>query len=381
MRIVFIIKKAFTEQIRSFWIVLLTLLMAPFFVLIFYLIGESTKLHFDVVVYSEESKASAKSLADILCQKFEEADFDSLQNPFTLHRTESKEDGLNLLRRKKADILISVPDFYPSRNRQQTDAEHTPRIEFTGNLSDYGYILAAIYSYEIIDNYYRGEKNIPPSFELKETALGTSSSMNEFDFYVPGLLILSVIMLLFSSSIAFVSEIERKTILLLRLSGIKTIEFITGTAIVQICIGILSVFLTLLTAIALGFEMNEKTAFLLAIAGLSSLSIIAFSLIIAAATKTTNEILIVGNFPMFLFMFFTGAVFPINSPVLFSFLKYDFQLHALMSPAHAISALNKVLILGAPVSDTLPEIISIIGLTLIYFLTGMYFFGRRHLSF
>jgi ABC-2 type transport system permease protein len=186
-------------------------------------------------------------------------------------------------------------------------------------------------------------------------------------------------MLILTAAIAFVSEIENKTIVRLKLSGLKTWELISGISVVQIFVGIVAVLITLACASLLGFNVGDHTGFLILIASLASISMIAFSLIVAGITKSANEILVVGNFPLFLFMFFTGAVFPISSTTLFSFMEYDFQLHALMSPTHAISALNKVLVLGSPVKSTLPEIICLIGLTIIYYLVGMYIFGRRHL--
>jgi hypothetical protein len=77
---------------------------------------------------------------------------------------------------------------------------------------------------------------------------------------------------------------------------------------------------------------------LLLIAVLASISIVAFSLILAAVTKTVNEVLIVGNFPLFLFMFFTGAAFPMKGNELFNVAGYAITIQGLMSPTHAINA-------------------------------------------
>ncbi len=147
---------------------------------------------------------------------------------------------------------------------------------------------------------------------LKETALGTSATASSFDMIVPGILIVSLIMLMFTASIAFVSEVENKTIIRLKLSKLTVFEFLTGISFVQLLVGIVSVLLTLVTAIMLGFKYEGSLMIMVVIASLTSLSIIAFSLIIAAITKSANEVLVVGNFPMFLFMFFTGAAFPLK---------------------------------------------------------------------
>ena len=42
MKLLAVIRKSFTEQIRQFWILVLTITMAPFFVGIFYLMYKST---------------------------------------------------------------------------------------------------------------------------------------------------------------------------------------------------------------------------------------------------------------------------------------------------------------------------------------------------
>lgn len=86
------------------------------------------------------------------------------------------------------------------------------------------------------------------------------------------------------------------------------------------------------------------------IASLTILSIIEFSMIISALTKSATEILVAGNFPLFLFMFFSGAVFPLKSDTLFTLAGYPINIQGLMTPAHAISALNKTLIMNMDIS-------------------------------
>ena len=210
--------------------------------------------------------------------------------------------------------------------------------------------------------------------------MGSSSNISDFDLIVPGILIISIIMLMFTATIAFVSEVENKTIIRLKLSRITTLEFIEGITVVQLIVGTISILLTLLTAAILGFEFHGSAVVFILIAILTSMSIIAFSLIIAALTKTTNEVLVVGNFPLFLFMFFTGAAFPFRSEGIFTIFNYPVSLQGLMSPTHAISALNKILIMQMKFRDIVPEIIVLILLIIIYFITGLILFRKRHMA-
>jgi len=130
----------------------------------------------------------------------------------------------------------------------------------------------------------------------------------------------------------------------------------------------------------LGFDFRGSFAVLLLITVLTSVSIIAFSLIVAAATKTVNEVLIVGNFPLLLFMFFTGAAFPLRGGELFTIAGYPVSIQGFMSPTHAVSALNKVMIMNMGITDILPEIIALIILTAFYFLIGWQAFSYRHMK-
>jgi ABC-2 type transport system permease protein len=197
---------------------------------------------------------------------------------------------------------------------------------------------------------------------------------------VPGILIVSLIMLMFTASIAFVSEVENKTILRLKLSKLSVFEFLGGTSLVQLAVGIVSVVLTLGTALLLGFQYGGSFFTMILVASLTILSLIAFSLIIAALTKSAAEVLVVGNFPMFLFMFFTGAAFPLKSKALFNIAGYPFNLQGLMTPSHAISAMNKTFVMNMTISAILPEIVAIILLTLVYFMIGGFLFKKRHLA-
>jgi hypothetical protein len=79
-------------------------------------------------------------------------------------------------------------------------------------------------------------------------------------------------------------------------------------------------------------------------------------------------------------MFFTGAAFPIKSDALFNIAGYPINIQGLLSPTHAISALNKIFVLDMNFSSIIPEIFAILALTLIYFAIGAFVFNKRHLK-
>ena len=54
MRILGVIKKSLKEQIRSFWLLILTIITAPFFVVVYNLISESYAPVYDILVLNND---------------------------------------------------------------------------------------------------------------------------------------------------------------------------------------------------------------------------------------------------------------------------------------------------------------------------------------
>ena len=386
MKLLSIILRNLKEQWRSFWILLLTVFMGPFFMFVYFLIIESSKPHYDVVIINNDKGYTSDSLfvnrGEEYLLFFTSSVKDSVNMPFSIKKSNNKTDAIKFLKNKKSDALIIIPDDFSKQlvEYHPADGVKPVEIQFYGDLTSTNYLLSALWANEILNSFINKTTGTGSVITVSEIGIGTSSKISDFDLVVPGILILSVIMLMFTATIAFVSEVENKTILRLKLSRITTFEFITGITIVQLVVGIFSILLTLFTAVVLGFELRGSAAIFILIALLTSLSIIAFSLIIAALTKTANEVLVAGNFPLFLFMFFTGAAFPFRSEGIFSIYGYPVSLQGLMSPTHSISALNKLMIMQMKLTDIIPEIIALIILTLIYFITGMILFSRRHMQ-
>ncbi len=386
MKIISIILKSLKEQIRSYWVLLLSLSMGPFFIFVYFLIIETSKPQYTVLIANMDKGVLVNEQminhGNDLIGYFKNFKTDTVTFPFTINEVTNRTLGIESLKNKKADALIIIDSSFSQslQKRKLADNNSLVNVEFIGDLSNTNYLISVVWANEIVNEYALHTTNNKRIVCVKETALGASATASSFDIIVPGILIVSLIMLMFTASIAFVSEVENKTIMRLKLSKLNIFQFLIGISSVQLFVGVVSVLLTLITAIMLGFKYEGSLMIMIIIASLTSLSIIAFSLIIAAITKTANEVLVVGNFPMFLFMFFTGAAFPLKSNALFTIAGYPINIQGLMTPTHAISALNKTLIMNMDVSCIIPEIISIIVLTLIYFLIGGFIFKRRHLK-
>ncbi len=384
MRVLAVIRKGLKEQLRSFWVLLLTVSMAPIFVGIYFLILESYDVRYDILILNRDQGTGGEAPVNYgkLLITGSTAVLDSMSDfPFRILETHSEEEGLARLRNKKADAMIVIPPGFSRAVETYPESKEDERtnIEFIGDLTNYEYMVSAVWAQAAVTRFIDQALGNAGSIDITETSLGISGSLSEFELMVPGLLILALIMLMFTATIAIVVEVENKTILRLKFSKLSTVEFLAGMSVVQVLVGLASILLALAAAMVCGFSHHNAIVAFLLIAVLTSLSIIAFSLILAAATKTVNEVLVVGNFPLFLFMFFSGAAFPLEGKALFSIAGYPVSLQGLMSPTHAIAALKKVMVLEMPLQEAMPEIIAILFLTAVYFAIGIWAFRRRHM--
>ncbi|MGD2084589.1 MAG: ABC transporter permease [Candidatus Aminicenantes bacterium] len=386
MKLASVIKKSFKEQIRHFWILVLTISLAPFFVGFYYWVNEASKPHYDILILNQDKGVEYLSEKLNYGQRLLEGSKNYIKStaeiPLSIKMADNKTAAIKKVKNKKADALIIIPADFSQQvhDWQKGKAVKSINLEFIGDLTNINYMVSAIWANEIVNDYVFNTTQKVRPLKIIETSLGISGKIDDFDLYVPGLLMISVIMLMFSATIAIVTEVENKTITRLKLSKVSAFEFLSGVSIIQVLIGITAVLLTLAVAVSLGFDFSGSFWLLILLAVLTSISIIAFSLILAAVTKSANEVLIVGNFPLLLFFFFSGAAFPMNAKSLFTIFGYPITIQSLMSPSHSIPALKKVMIMNMGLADIIPEIIALLVITIIYFIIGVWAFQRRHMK-
>ncbi len=90
---------------------------------------------------------------------------------------------------------------------------------------------------------------------------------------------------MFTASIAFIWEVENKTITLLKLSNLNPIEYLLGVSSVQTIIGVVAAFLSLGTAIALGFSVGGSIDSMYVGGTQNNISIIVTIFIVSALTS------------------------------------------------------------------------------------------------
>ena len=385
MRWYYVFVKSLREQLRDYWILILVVVLAPFMLFMYYLMMETEKPGYEIVFVNQDKGAflfnQPLNLGDSLIHYMQLAARKEDLSFLHYREENTRKESVDLLQAGKADVLVVIPgDLTTSLIAGLGNDSTHALLEMVGDVTDMDYLVGGVWTQELINRFVQEATGMHLPVGWKETMLGFSGQRSAFEMYVPGLLILSIIMMLFSASAAIVREPETKTLERLKISKLSSLEFLTGLSILQIILAIISLILALLTAVAFGYTLIPGTLWFIFLTGLlTALSMISFSLIVAATCRSIKDVAIIGTFPLFLLMFFSGAAYPISGGKLFSIGSLTLHLNDILSPTWAVDALNKVLIKGQDVRETIPEMLALVILTLLYFVIGVRAFRRRHM--
>jgi ABC-2 type transport system permease protein len=371
MKILAVIKKSLITQLRDYWVLLLTILSAPFFVFIYYLItsGGSTTyaLHYAYADVADSSKMKTE-----ITEQLKAVKYTSGISPLRITETNDTVKSKSLIKNREVDLLLIFPKGFSDSIKMGK----APNFLIYGEVSNPKYSVGLIFAITGIETFVRQYSPAKPIYTFEEKFMGNSQAKSEFDVYAPGIFVFAIIMILFSASLAIIRDVEDKTMLRLKLSRMTVFDYLVGNTFVQWLVGVLSFVTTYWLALVLGFNSEGPVVLVLLICSIMILSMIGICLILVAFCRTATMVLVVGNFPLFILMFFTGSMLPIPRNEIFA----GFAWNDILSPTHGVIALNKIFTFGAQLGDLTYEISMMLILTAIYYALGIYLFKKKHLN-
>jgi ABC-2 type transport system permease protein len=357
-------------QFRDYWALLLTILSAPFFIFVYFLLtgGGSTSYSINYL-YEDTGSADFKKQ---FVQELSSVQYANGKSVLNLKEIEDTASVKALIKNRKVDVLVVIPQAFTDSLKNGG----TPDFFIYGDASNPKYSIGIIFTITGIESLIKSYSGNKPLYTFQEKLMGNSQAKSEFDIYVPGIFVFSIIMLLLSASLAIIRDVEDKTMIRLKLTKMTVFEYLTANTIVQWMIGVLSFGLTYWLAVLLGFNSQGSAQLVLLICSLAILSIIAVCLILVAFCKNATSVMIVGNFPLFILMFFTGSMIPLPRNEIIA----GFALNDLLPPTHAVIALNKIFTFGAGFREISHEVIMLIVLTVVYYSLGIWLFKKKHMK-
>ncbi|MDP4092635.1 MAG: ABC transporter permease [Bacillota bacterium] len=386
MRTASYLKKSVLENIRDWKIFLMTLLMAPVYVIITYLffgVGDQT---YKIIIYNQDkpviledgSRFEAGTNMAKELGKLKQADGKSIvdisfENDFTKAEKHIKD--------KSADLFVVFPEDFSQllRSSMKDSGKTKAQLSMTGDESNPKCQMAAAFFDSTAYEYISKITGVEIPLNIIRKPLNNSISPTQFGGYVPGLLAVSLMSLFFTGAASLIKEVDKGTIRRIKISRIKPFEFIAANSITQAIISIPVLLLTYVTALLFGYEPVGSLLLILMVGIISSFSIMAISLILSSFLSTVNGLITIGSFPYFILLFFSGAWFPMPGNNLFHIGSYSISATDLLPVAHTVSAFNKILNYGSKLVDVIPELTAIIILTVVYFTAGIWLFNRKHM--
>jgi ABC-2 type transport system permease protein len=370
--------KNIKEQARDSVTLGLSLIIGPFFVLLYWLMIPSGSTAYGVLVQNLDRGIHGQAVIEAM----KELSYPSGDHLLEVRLVDNRDSAKRSLRDRDAEVLIIIPADFSKKISLVQSGEDFSSAEVTliGDLTNPYYAVGAVMASSVVDEYSKIAASENRAIQFDEIALGGSAGRSEFDLYIPGLLIISVVMLVFLVAMSISQEIESGTLSRLQLSGIKAFELVIGLSLPTVIFGILSLLITLLVAVGLGFQANGSILLAIIIGGLTSIAVVGVGLIVAAYSQSVSRAFIIANFPLIFFMFFSGAVYPIPRILVGRIWGIPVSIYDIFPPTHAVVALNKILTLGSGISGVAYELISLALLSVLYYGIGIWLFWRRHLS-
>lgn len=372
-----IINKSIVEQLRSPVVIILSLITAPLFVMLYAVFFPSDYQTYNVVIINNDIQGS--ELKEHISNWSPNTNRD--EPIIILQEVNDQNEGIEKIRNGDGDLLLIIPKGYTESlyKVERGELEQAKKFEFIGDLSDPLYSVAVIMAYSAIDSYASEIVGIMSPLTMSEKAIGRSDSLNELDLYIPGLLIFSLIILIFQVAMSLSGLVEGGILKRLRLTKVSTFEILFGYSSSIIIFGILAFFLTLLTARLFGSTLSGNWILVGVVALLTALAITGSGMIISAFSPTVSGAFIMANFPLMLFMFFSGSIFPMDKVEIFRLGSTTVGLFDILPTTHAVNALHQVLVLQASFHDIFYEVLSLIILTVLYVFIGVRLYYKKHI--
>ena len=380
--------KSLREQSRDILTLSLTIVLAPVFVFVYSLFfssGGSTTYQVAVIdndtPYQEAGTAFNAGIQTITA--LQEVTYSDGQPFLDVQLIQDLDLALQALTDREIEVVVVLPeDFSQSLAAYQAGrvGDVQAKIVFYGDLTNPYYAVAAVFANMGIETYVQGVTGEVRPFVIEEIPLGDSSGRSEFEIYVPGMLVFAIVLLVFQVAMTVAYEVESGTLNRLKISGVRSAELLGGISLSVVVIGAVSLSLAFLAAVALGFTSYGSIWLAYLVGLLTTFSVIGAGLLVAAFSNSVSQAFIIANFPLMIFMFFTGVAFPIPDVPLFTMGNQAVGLYDFLPPTHAVTAFNKILTLGGGLGDISYELLALVVLTVLYFGVGIFVFRKRHMT-
>jgi hypothetical protein len=335
----------------------LALVSAPALILVYWLIFAGGPRPLRVVFVDLDGGASSlRALA--------KAAFPDDASAFSLDSVPDQDALARRIALRDADIGIVVEKGFSAALAGGRTAE----LRVLGDASNPRYAPALAALGRLASEGERLAGGSVPRLRLVEEFLGYSDKLGAFDLYVPGLLVISLVMALFPVGLSVQAERAAGGLRRLRMAKLPAWELGLGMGLAHLCVCALSFAFAFGFARLLGFRGSGHPGSMLLVGCLTGLASIGLGLAIGCAARDGQQVFLIGFLPFVLLSLLSGAAYPMPRLLVLDFLP----------TTHAVRAMNLILI-GRGGAGELPRpLAALAGLATVYYLGGLLAFAIRY---
>lgn len=370
--------KTLKENLRDWKILILAIVFAPFFVYMMYMyMGDSGSSAYTVAIVNNDATGK---FSEELLSVWRDLKTEDGKPVLKIKSITDTLTAMEMIKNKDADLFITIPgNFSDSLGKYISNRKSiVPSLRSYGDQTNQKYMVAASFIDYTAYEYVCQISGIVIPLKINYEFAGKGKILKEFDLYVPALLVLSIIMMLFTAGASIVREIEKDTISRLSLSNLTSAEFMTALSFNQILIGLFCLLFTLFAAFSIGYKTTGSISLLLLVGSLTCFSVISISIITVCFIRTMFGLLTLGCFPFFIMMFFSDCFMPLPKLNLFRLFGHQIYLNDILPTATATRAFNKILNYDSGISEISFEVFWIMLLSLAFFIFGIWLFRKKY---
>ncbi|MDH4207660.1 MAG: ABC transporter permease [Anaerolineae bacterium] len=386
MRFLAVFVKSVREQFRNLMVLALTVVFAPVFVFAYWLFFPAEgSTAYKVLIINEDAgvqmAGQAYNAGEEVTEAIARVTYASGTPLLTVKQVSTIAEAQALLRDRQGVVYVFLPEDFSRQlaAKKAGDSSATAGVIFGGDLTNPYYPIAAILATSAVDSYVQQVVGTTPPVQYVERPMGGSGSRTEFETYVPGIFIFAVTMMVFAAAMTVAREVENGTLRRLQITRMTAFDLLGGTSLTLVIVGVAAEMLAFGTAAALGFRSYGPLWVAVLVGAITSVSVIGVGMIVAAFSRSVSQAFVIANFPLGVFLFLSGAMFPLPPLTLFEIAGQPISACDFLPPRHAVVALNKILTLGAGLDEVGYELVALAILSLLYFAIGVWVFQRRHL--
>ncbi len=380
MKFISYLVKTLIESIRDWKILIFVMIFAPCFVFGMYAAFGRSNHSYNIEVINNDAAGNGGHSEAVL-KLLQETSYTDGVYKYKLHFASDVEEISRRLKSRSADAGIIIPrGFSETLDNAAKKVEYQPlKVKLMGDPRNNRYSIASIYLLTDMDIYNKSVVTTKTPIDWDEELVGNGKALTDFDFYVPGLIVLALLNVIFTAGASLIKEVEKGTMQRLILSRLKSWQFIAAISVIQVIFCIIAMFLTLWAAMLCGFNFQGSYMVFLVIGLISGIAIMGVSLITVSFIKTVYDLLTVGMLPYFIIMLFGGIFFPLPPVAIFTYGDSVFRLNDLLPLSMSVSTLNKSLNYGWGIGELGIDLVGLAVVSILYFIFGLLTFGRRHM--